>query len=150
MDVTDGAGRHSRVFGARVFLMNEIGDGPPHHIIRGPCVIPTCGTNHHGDGYPTLASCMLAERSLVLWNSRGRSPPAHHRKRPLSTGYGFGIWMAMDKVIFLTSHVKNFEAGLRVRLDLIDEIRVVAHLRVLRYKKAATKLYNQSLCPRVI
>ncbi|RRT84106.1 hypothetical protein B296_00015248 [Ensete ventricosum] len=57
------------------------------------------------------------------------------------------------EVVFPTLRIKHFEEkttglGLRVNLDLIEELRVEVHLRFLTYQKVIAQLYNRRVRPR--
>ncbi|RWV80934.1 hypothetical protein GW17_00057710, partial [Ensete ventricosum] len=74
------------------------------------------------------------------------TPKTLTRESPYSLAFGTEAILP-PKVVFSTLWVEYFEpkaleVGLRENLDLIEELRVKAHLRALMFQKAVARLYN--------
>ncbi|RWW82490.1 hypothetical protein BHE74_00009049 [Ensete ventricosum] len=73
---------------------------------------------------------------------------------PYSLAFGIEVVLAPE-VIFITLRIENFttetsEAGLREKLDMLEERKAKAHIKTLHYERAIARLYNRRIQPRPI
>ncbi|RRT31221.1 hypothetical protein B296_00056194 [Ensete ventricosum] len=73
---------------------------------------------------------------------------------PYSLPFGIDVVLAPE-VIFITLRIENFtsetsEAGLKEKLDMLEERKAKAHIKTLHYERAIARLYNRRIQPRPI
>ncbi|RRT86161.1 hypothetical protein B296_00003610 [Ensete ventricosum] len=86
------------------------------------------------------------ELPSILWASR-TTPKCTTGESPFSLAFGTEAVLPPE-VVYPTLRVEFYEDSastdqLRENLDFLEEQRAAAHLRTLKYKKAAARLYNR-------